>query len=244
MELRPFRLATLIILPVALASLQAPGEPRIISAFSDEGTIYFSSPDSIDWAPLLPDSLRAEALNRNPERRQALRESSMDFGGSAEIFFSAKAPPSLGKNFYYLLDSSGIREIRPGDLKGVAGVNLLRGTDSIETVSTYGYVRSQIISNGGFVLVGRQRLSLKQEPSAIRADSLLGTADPYLGTPFRQMVRQYGVRMTAPRTDRWIFVQWLADSAGIEGYCAFRFALFHLAPEPAMVSSNDYGCDV
>jgi hypothetical protein len=58
------------------------------------------------------------------------------------------------------------------------------------------------------------------------------------------MVRQYQIRSGGANPDRWVFVQWLADSAGVEASCAYRFSLFRFNPEPVQAVTADSGCDV
>ena len=99
---------------------------------------------------------------------------------------------------------------------------------------------------GGFVMIATDPLRLTMERSDFSVDSLLaerGADYPNRGTPFWRIVRQYQIRQVGGAGDRWVWVQWPADSAMVEGGCTVRMGLFRLGRVPTMVSSLDAGCD-
>jgi hypothetical protein len=235
-----------------LAGLALLGSPRtesppvIASAYPEGGDLLFDSPIELNWDSLLPPSLQPRALAEDRARRRLLFEKRSDFGFT-EVPFPVALPSVLLNRFYYLLDSAGIREIRPTGLKGTVRIEWAGDSATVGPMRVYGSVRARVVSDGGFVLSTEQRTTLKLEPSAFSADMLLAPdGGDYFGkgTPFRQITHQFEARETAPEPNRWIWVRWLSDTALVEAGCTYRFSLFHLTPKPALVASNDYGCDV
>lgn len=226
-------------------AIQTPSGPTIVSAFLEGSDLVIFPLDSINWDTLLPPKLQRAAIEQDRAFTQSLSERRSDYG-STEVPFPVPPSRALLSRFYYLFDSRGVHQVRPSGFKGMASVGWRGRSDTIEQVKAYGYVRFQTASDGGFILVAPNRKTLRLEPSALTADSLLspnGGEYPNKGTAFWKMLRQYQVRMTAPTPDRWVFVQWVADSAGVEAGCVYRFSLFHLQPAPVVVQSTDAGCD-
>lgn len=231
---------------VLIGSTRVGSPPVIVSAYVDNGGLLFNAPVEPNWDSLLPPALRPAGLAGDRARRQQLFEKRSE-GGFTEVPYPANLPSVLQRRFYYLFDSAGIREIRPTALQGTARIRWTGDGAVVGEVKTFGGMRAQVSSNGGFVLSTDGRTTLKLEPSTRSADTLLaprGGEYPQKGTPFWQIVRQYQVTQTGPTTDSWVWVQWRGDTAMVEAGCTYRFSLFHLMPEPVMVSSTDYGCDV
>lgn len=211
----------LILAAGALAADPAPPPtPTVVSALATPGGVVFAAPISINWDSLLPANLRRAALH------------------------------------YYLFDSTGVRRLQPTDLLGSAGIDWVRivgvdrvsDTDQVAAVTAPGGIRARIepAPAGGFVMIAANPLRLTMERSDFSVDSLLaerGTDYPNRGTPFWRIVRQYQIWQVGGAGDRWVWVQWPADSAGVEGGCADRLGLFRLGKVPTMVSSLGARCD-
>jgi hypothetical protein len=246
---KPFLMVSSV--SAGLLLLWAPRQaapPTIVSAYVIGQDLLFDSPVKLDWDSLVPANLRADALRADSGRRQRLFGERSDFG-STEVPFPVPFAPALKRRSYYYLDSAGIHPIRPSGFRAVARIIWTGEGDQIRAVQGYGQLRAapRPGSSGGFVLIARHRLTLIIGPSRLSADSLLapgGGTYEGRGTPFRQILRQYQIRQTAPSRDRWVWVQWLADTAMVEAGCTYRFSLFHLGPAPIQVSSTDTGCDV
>ena len=241
------RNALLVLAGLLLAGSSRPGSPPVIvSAYADGENLLFDAPIEVNWDSLLPPALQPAALAADRARRQQLFEKRSDFG-LTEVPFPVALPSVLHRRFYYLLDSAGIRQIRPSGLQGTARIHWSGDSAEVGETRTFGSLRARVGSRGGFVLSTEQPATLKLEPSARSADMLLapeGGEYQGKGTPFREIIRQYQVTLTRPTADRWIWVQWLADTAVVEAGCSYRFSFFHLTREPALVASTDSGCDV
>lgn len=241
------RSALLVAAGLLVAASSRPGPPPVIaSAYADGGDLLFDAPIALNWDSLLPPALQPAALAGDRARRQQLFDKRSDIG-LTEVPFPVALPSVLQRRFYYLLDSAGIREIRPSGLQGTARIRWTGDSAEVGETRAFGGLRARVSSRGGFVLSAEQPAALKLESSARLADMLLapdGGEYPGKGTSFRQIVRQYQVTLTGPAADRWIWVQWLADTAVVEAGCSYRFSFFHLSPEPALVASTDSGCDV
>jgi hypothetical protein len=228
---------------------QQVAAPTVTSAYATERGIVFDAPVPVAWDSLLPDSLQPRALRANSARRLALFEQRTPEYGTTEVFYVLPVPPLLEGRFYYLLDSTGLIETRPDSLLGTARIRWAGPFARVETVNAFGQVRvlARRAASGGFILSSDRRLTLAVAPSDLSADALLAPGGgTYLGrgTAFRQILRQYEVREAAPETRRWIWVQWLPDTALLEAGCQFRFTLFQHDLQPAPIASTDYGCDV
>ena len=241
------RNALLVMAGLLLAGSSRPGTaPVIVSAYADGENLLFDAPIELNWDSLLPPALTRAALAGDRARRQQLFEKRSDFG-LTEVLFPVALPSAVQRRFYYLLDSAGIREIRPSGLQGTARILWAGGSAEVGETRAFGSLRARVDSRGGFVFSTEQPATLKLEPSVRSADMLLapeGGEYQGKGTPFREIIRQYQVTMTRPAADRWILVQWLADTAVVEAGCSYRFSLFNVSREPAMVASTDSGCDV
>lgn len=223
----------------------------VASAYATEHGLLCDSPLPVAWDSLLPDSLGIPALGANSARRRALYEQRAPEYGVTEVPFGAAITLQLQRRSYYLLDSSGVNEVRPDTLIGTARINWARAGagDSVGAVEAFGQVRLRVplAAGGGFVLNSDRPFTLVATSSALSADSLLAPGGgTYLGrgSPFREIRRQYAVRETAPETRQWIWIQWSPDTDMVEAGCQYRYTLFALTPEPELVASTDYGCDV
>jgi len=240
------RIAWLVASALVLVGASKTGSPPVIvSAYAEAGDLRFDAPIALNWDSLLPQGLRATTLSADRDRLRQLFENRSDYG-TTEVPFPVPMPTALRKRYYYLLDSAGVQELRP-TLQGAALIQWAGDSAVVVEVRALGGLRVHSDSHGGFVLSSEEPTLLVLEPSALSADSLLapGGGDYWQrGTPFWQIVRQYQIVATAPSADRWVWVQWLADTAMLEAGCSYRFSLFHLTPRPVMVSSTDSGCDV
>jgi hypothetical protein len=238
-----------VILLLFLCGLSAgvlPPAPVIVSAYRSPDRILFESPISLNWDSLLPGNLRQPALAADSERRRYLFQQRSDFG-TTEVAFILPLPTQLSQRSYSLLDSLGVSEIHPTDLRGTARI---QWGDSAEVkgVQAFGQLQAApTIGNGGFVLSSEFPVTLVVEASTLSADQLLapeGGNYNHKGTRFWHIMREYRIRQTAPTADSWIWVQWQADTGMAEAGCTLRFSLFHLGPVPVQVASTDTGCDV
>jgi hypothetical protein len=228
--------------------LGGPPAPVVVSAYVQSDTLLFDAPEPLPWETWLPSELQPSSLAQNPSRRQELSSRRSDFG-STEVSFPVALPPEIAKRFYYLLDPGGPHQIRPALLLGTARIVWRDTTAEVESVSAFGQIASPGTGDGlgGFVLVSEEALTLAAKPSQWTADALLAPAGgsyPGQGTPFRAIVAQYELTVTAPVPSRWVFVQWAPDTAMVEAGCERRFSLFRLNPGPIPAGSTDYGCDV
>jgi hypothetical protein len=222
--------------------------PVIVSAYRRADGIEFATPREVAWDSLLPADLRPAALAADHSRRERLfRQRGKEFPFT-EATFTLPVPPDLARRRYYLLDSTGIIEIRPAGMQGTARI-YWTDAGEVRELTAFGQLVAPAppTGNGGFVLSTAEPVTLVLEPSRLSADDLLaprGESYPHRGTPFREIVRQYRVRQTSPTPAGWIWVQWLPDTAMVEIGCGFRFSLFELKPEPSTAASTDYACDV
>ena len=244
------RLSFLLTVLLAMAVTRPAGPPPVVvSAFTDGRALRFDSPMELPWANWLPANLQADALNADTPRREELFAQRSDFG-STEVAFSHAVIPELSRRFYYLLDPTGIREIRPTGLAGTARIEWLANSSTVREVQAFGQVVGSLggAGLGGFVLVSESRLKLVMTPSHLTADALLAPqGGDYVGrgTAFREMVAQYQVRVAgSPQSEGWVWVQWRADEEQVEAGCQRRFSLFRLKPEPAEIATTNYSCDV
>jgi hypothetical protein len=244
------RLSLLLTAVLATGVTQPAGTaPVVVSAFADGRALRFDSPMELPWASWLPANLQADALNADTPRREELFTQRSDFG-STEVAFSHAVTPELSRRFYYLLDPTGIREIKPTGLAGTARIEWLANSSTVREVQAFGQVVGSLGGEGlgGFVLVSESRLKLVMTPSHLSADALLTpNGGDYVGrgTAFREIVSQYQVRAAGtPQSEGWVWVQWRADEEQVEAGCQRRFSLFRLTPEPAEVATTNYECDV
>jgi len=233
----------------ATAPPPTPSEPTVVSAFADGQSLRFDSPVELPWASWLPANLQADALSADTQRREELFAQRSDFG-STEVAFSHAVTPELKQRFYYLLDPTGIREIRPTGLSGTARIEWLDNSSTVSEVRAFGQVIGSLGGEGlgGFVLVSESRLKLIMTPSHLTADALLAPqGGDYVGrgTAFREIIGQYQVRVAgSPQSEGWIWVQWRPDEEQVEAGCQRRFSLFRLTPGPGEVATTSDGCDV
>jgi hypothetical protein len=233
---------------VLVGASPPPDRPIIVSAVVTHDGLMFDSPVPLPWDALVPASLRQDALATAADRRRQLYARRDDYGNT-EVPFPLPLSADLRRRAYYFLNRTGVQDIHPRSLLGTVRIAWADDRDIIQRVEAFGEVQAPVgaATGGGFVLIAISPLRLTTEPSHLTADALLGPhGEPYKGrdTPFRQIVRQYQVRQTAPSPDRWVFVQWRPDTAMVETGCTVRLSLFHLGPEPALVATLDTGCDV
>jgi hypothetical protein len=233
-----------------LGSPAADPPPVVLSAYvTQDALVSFDSPRELPWDSMVPQALRQAALDADPERRRRLFDQRDDYGSSTEVPFPLPLPPSLQDHHYYLLDSTGVYEVRPTHLLGTARIRWADSTPRISAIQAFGTLQapSRPAGHGGFILVTERPVTLHTERSQLTADALLaphGGTYPGQGTAFRQIVHQYLVRQTAPSPHRWVWVQWQPDTAMFEIGCTFRFALFDWQTEPTPTATTDDGCDV
>jgi hypothetical protein len=164
------------------------------------------------------------------------------------VAFDLPLPYDLERRAYHLLDSTGVSEVHPSALRGMARI-YWSDSAQVRTVEAYGQLPAPAPpgSNGGFILGTGGPVTLLVEPSQLSADGLLaphGGTYHHQGTPFWEIIRQYRVRQSAPASDSWVWVQRRADTALVEAGCTLRFSLFHLEPDPVRLATTDTGCDV
>ncbi len=237
-----------VVLLQLTADARSGAAPVIVQAEITRDGLVFDAPMPLPWGSYVPANLRRAAIVADAARRGRLYADRNDYGHT-EITFARRLPVNLSRRMYYFLGAAGVREIRPTGLLGTARIEWAAGGDAIQNVHAFGHLRARAgtMTGGGFVLIAGEPLRLTSAPSAFSADALLaphGESYKGRGTPFRQIVRQYEIRQDAPTQDRWVWVQWLADEAVVEGGCTTRLTLFHLGPEPAQVVTLDAGCDV
>lgn len=240
------RVALGVTLALAAGPSQAPGDITIVSAEGGGSQLLFQPTDSVNWNALLPATMNLATLSRNQELRQKLYADRSDYGFT-EASFTSPLSALLQSRFYYLIDSAGVKPIRPSGLKVVARIYWQEDRDSVDHIQSYGYLQSAGTSNGGFVLVSSRPVKLAAAPAQLSADSLMApNGGDYIGkgTPFREIVRQYRIVQEGPEQRSWIFVQWEPDSAMFEAGCSHRYTIFTLRPAPTAAGSTDLGCDV
>lgn len=250
MEDETMKYAAALAAATLLFTVQAPptAAPVIVSAEITRDGLVFESPSPLPWDSYVPAHLRRAALTTDAARRARLYADRNDYGHT-EVTFARPLPTDLSRRMYYFLGEAGVREIRPVGLLGTARIEWAVDNDTVRNVRAFGHVqaRAGTMTGGGFVLTVGEPVHLMTAPSTFSADALLAPhGEPYKGrgTPFRQIVRQYEIRLPPPSHDRWVWVQWLADEALVEGGCTTRLTLFHLGPEPVQVATLDAGCDV
>ncbi len=242
-------LALIPLLPLVLHPWSATTTPVVVSAFTDGHSLRFDSPIDLPWASWLPADLQEASLAAHTSRREELFAQRSDFG-STEVPFSHAVTPDLERKFYYLLDPTGLREIRPTGLAGTARVQWLNNSSTVRDVEAFGQVVGSAggAGPGGFVLVSDSKMKLVMTTSHFTADALLApNGGTYLGrgTAFREIIGQYHVREAGTaESEGWIWVQWRADDELVEAGCQRRFSLFRLGPEPVEVGTTSDGCDV
>jgi hypothetical protein len=236
----------LLLGPLAAARAADP-DLVVVSAYTDAAGLRFEAPVSLPWESWLPPHLQAASLGRDVARRRELFGRRSEFG-STEVEFSRPVPPDLKKRHYYLLDPSGVRPIRPTDLRGTARIEW-DDAGEVRAVQAFGQVVGSDVGVGlgGFVLVSERPRRLRAVPSRWTADALLApNGGTYFGqgTAFREIVAQYEVREGEAATGTWLFVQWRPDDAMVEAGCQRRFTLFRLRPVLEEVGTTSDLCDV
>lgn len=219
----------------------------MVSAYTDAAGLYFEAPVPLDWESWLPADLQPASLARDAGRRRELLAQRSDFGFT-EVAFFRPVPPDLQGRYYYLLDPSGVRPIRPTGLRGTARIEWSEAGE-VRAVHAFGHVLATDpgAGPGGFVLVSEQPRRLRVIPSRRTADALLApTGGTYVGrgTAFREIVTQYEAVESGPDTGAWLFVQWKPDEAMMEAGCQRRFTLFQTRPVLEQVGRTDDHCDV
>ncbi len=214
---------------------------------ASDGGVLFDSPIRVAWDSLVPVDLQAPALDADSARRRRLFAQRGMFG--TEVTFPVPLPAEVQARRYYLMDSTGVSEVRPTGLRGTVRLIWARAGPRIDARRTFGQVHASapVPGSQGFVLVTTQPVTLEVDSSSYTSDALLaprGEAYPHQGTMFWRIARQYVVRQTAPTRQQWTWVHWMSDTANVEGGCSHRFALFHWDPAPVMVASLSAGCDV
>ena len=245
--MRPIRSAVILGLLALPAAGSAQTALTLPAYRAPDNGVLFDSPIPITWDSLVPADLRQPALDADSARRRQLFAQQGMFG--TEVTFPVPLPPALQARRYYLMDSTGVSEVRPSGLMGTVRLIWARAGPRIVARRTFGQVHASVPVSGsqGFVLVTTQPLTLEVDSSSYTSDALLaprGEAYPHQGTTFWSIAAQYAVRQTAPTRRQWAWVQWMPDTANVEGGCSHRFALFHWDPEPVMVASLSAGCDV
>lgn len=191
----------LLLGPPPLAAGANP-DPVVVSAYADAAGLYFEAPVPLPWERWLPSDLQPASLASDAARRRELFAQRSDFGFS-EVAFFRPMPPDLQGRFYYLLDPSGVRPIRPTGLRGTARIEW-SDSGEVRAVHAFGYVLAADpgAGPGGFVLVSEQPRRLRVIPSRRTADALLApTGGTYVGrgTAFREIVAQYEAVEDRPR---------------------------------------------
>jgi hypothetical protein len=238
----------LAMVAASLLADQFGSPPVILSAYVEADTLTLEVPQAQPWDAWLPDSLRLTALARDPARRQALFAQRSDVG-ITDINVPLPVPPELAERYYYLIDSAGERPNLPTALRGTARMTWQTGTPEALAVEVFGKVALALTTprGGGFVIASGQPLTLSVTPTQWSAHAQLapqGGTYGGQGTSFWMIVAQVEVAAAPPATERWVFVQWLADTAMVELGCEFQFALFQLDPRPRLAGTTEDGCDV
>jgi hypothetical protein len=240
----------------ALAGLTAPPghaqtDVAFVSATHTDDTHVSFQPADFPWRESAPRQLRqisATSLNRSLE---ALMRGHEDDFGFASVPFDVRVPTDLRSKYYVLVDAYGLAAMKLDRLQGVARIPLPDGAAAGHDVQFYGDAiasprqTSRRVA-GGFILITSSRAELAVRPSARTADDLLGFGGIEYsgrGTPFRTIRAQYELRVASDPSP-YVFVQWAPDDELREAGCQYRFTLFKLAPQPTVVSTTDYGCDV
>ncbi len=219
----------------------------MLSAYTDAAGLYFEAPVPLPWESWLPADLQPAALARDAARRLELFAQRSDFGFT-EVAFFRPMPPDLQGRYYYLLDPSGVRSIRPTGLRGTARIEW-SDSGEVRAVHAFGHVVAADpgAGPGGFVLVSQQPRRLRVIPSRRTADALLApTGGTYVGrgTAFWEIVAQYEAVESGPAAGAWVFVQWKPDEAMAEAGCQRRFTLFQTRPVLEQVGTTSDHCDV
>jgi hypothetical protein len=245
-----------IVVGLALAALTAPpGHAQTAVAFvsaihTDDTHVSFQLAD-FPWRESAPRQLQqisTTPLNRSLE---ALIRGHEDDFGFASVPFNVRVPADFRSKYYVLVDANGLAAMKLDRLQGVARIPLPDGAAAAREVQFYGDAIASPRQGsrkvvGGFILITSTRAELAVRPSARTADDLLGFGGvEYFGrgTPFRSIRAQYELRMASDPSP-YVFVQWIPDDELREAGCQYRFTLFKLTPQPTVVSSTDYGCDV
>lgn len=213
----------------------------------DDTRVTFMPP-GIDWERAAPQDLRSlQSAPPDPETSARLRDHLDDFGHAA-LTYDVAVPADIRSRPYVLLDATGATPLRVEGLRGTARVGM---TDPVRRdVVFFGDALARPVSaprrvGGGFVLAGISDKDITITESRRKAIDLLDAKALAVArsTRFWNIVKQYELRIAGdPAT--YIFVQWAPDDEVREAGCQFRFTLFKLAPEPVIVASSDYGCDV
>lgn len=245
---------TLLTILVSLAGMAAGPAPRIVPALHIDATHITISVDSFPWRDAAPLSVRQIEGVTVDSALRAVMTGQDDGMGSAYFPFLVSLTDSLRSLKYVLVHAGGVTPLRPDSLKGTMGMT--------QAASSAGPVRlppsytgdmhlsvprgQGTLTGGGFLLISARAIRVTAQPSRYTADDLMspGGADYFArGTPFWNILAQFAFRVDDDPVP-YVFVQWAADKDGREGYCEFRFALFRFTPQPTMVATSDYGCDV
>jgi hypothetical protein len=245
-----------IVVGFALAALTAPsGHAQADVAFTsathiDDTHVSFHLAD-FPWKESAPRQLRqisTTSLNRSLE---ALIRGHEDDFGFASVPFHVRVPSDLSSKYYVLVDANGLAAMKIDRLQGVARIPLPNGAAAASEVQFYGDAIAsprqpsrKVV--GGFILITSTRAELAVRPSARTADDLLGFGGAEYfgrGTLFTSIRAQYELRI-ASNSSPYVFVQWIPDDELREAGCQYRFTLFKLTPQPTVVSTTDYGCDI
>lgn len=267
-DARPVRSRSLRVLRVravlALAFIAALGDDAsaqaltAISAYHEDGSLWFVAPPGSEWADLSPERLRQLPIPTSDTAIVNRFRSQMDMFGNVESKTPVSAPADLASLHLYFVGSGGVQPFRVDSTLVVTRLTLdPRGT-TIQRRTSWGEVfgsPERPDQGGGFVLRFDERQSFEEGPAEFSADDIFLTSQIVAsgpdgryhgqGTAFWEIEGQY--RFTVGGTPgAWLFVHWAADRENHEGGCAFRYDLLRLEAGRAVsrVASNSYRCDV
>lgn len=158
-------------------------------------------------------------------------------------------PRGLLSRRYILLDSAGIHLVRPRALLVERRVRWADSAARIASVAHSAAIEGSVVraSSGGFVMVMESPALPRPigPPGLSDSVALAARARTAAGVhPGTAIVAWYRLQLPSAAPNRWLFVQWAADSTSEAGGCARRFALFRLLPSVRLEARSASGCDV
>lgn len=233
-----------IVAALGLLCLQVPPRPAVLRAYYDRGALLIDSPIELPWDEWVPAKFQSDALRRDHDRRrdyflQAEQSEIKLF----EESYQRPLPADLAGMHFYLVDSAGVRRVRPTGLEGVVRIGW-SGSDTAFAVTTYGFLRlaDSTIRRGGLVIVADRPIDLTTSASDFAPRQLLEPNAPGIGTPFQELIHQFRIR--GPGGLDWVWVQWRPDTANVEAGCQLRVAIFRIGTPPVEIGGLDTECDI
>jgi hypothetical protein len=170
--LRTFLASLAVLLAAMPAAAQAPFEAR--SAYHEDGALWFTAPDAIDWESRAPAEIRdLEIPTRDPEI-VARYADQVDRYGGVEVRLAVPVPQELAAGHTYFVRAEGVAPVLIDSVLVVTRLELdFQETAILERRSgglIYGRAERRSGAGGGFVVDAVSPLSFRAMPSSLSAD--------------------------------------------------------------------------